>query len=45
MRAGKEDYECELYVEKNRELAILNTSSPIIYSFLTNGNINIILNG
>ncbi|CAD8119476.1 unnamed protein product [Paramecium sonneborni] len=45
MRAGKIGIECELHVEKKSQLAIINTSSPIIYSFLTNGNINTISHG
>ncbi|CAD8197790.1 unnamed protein product [Paramecium pentaurelia] len=45
MRAGKEGYECQLQVQKKRELAIINSKRPVIYSFLTNGNINIISNG
>ena len=45
MKAGKEGYECELHVEKKSDIAIVNLSSPITYSFLTNGNINIISNG
>lgn len=45
MRAGKEGYECKLHVQKKRELAIINSSTPVINSFLTNGNINIISDG
>ncbi|CAK59555.1 unnamed protein product (macronuclear) [Paramecium tetraurelia] len=45
MRAGKEGYECKLHAQKKRELAIINSSRPVINSFLTNGNINIISDG
>ncbi|CAD8198667.1 unnamed protein product [Paramecium octaurelia] len=45
MRAGKAGSECKLHIQKKRELAIINSSTPVIYSFLTNGNINIISNG